>query len=220
MSAPTTTLQLDGVLGKRFGRKHRFELSTQTTAEAMRAACAVIPGFRQFLANAREAGLVFAVFRGTDNENIAAGKLREPAGGVVRLTPIPAGSKKAGVLSVIVGVVLIALSFVPGFQAAAPALMSAGIGMIAGGIVQMLSPVAKLGKNADSANNQASYVFNGPVNTTAQGNPKQLLYGRMLIGSAVLSAGSEAEDYSAATNTVTPGTPGAGTKLNPYEVLA
>lgn len=46
----------------------------------------------------------------------------------------------------------------------------------------------------DSPQNQASYVFNGPVNTTAQGGPVPVLYGELEIGSAVASAGIYAED--------------------------
>ena len=38
------------------------------------------------------------------------------------------------------------------------------------------------------------YHFNGVVNTTAQGNPVPLGYGRMIVGSAVVSAGIYAMD--------------------------
>ncbi|HCW20974.1 MAG TPA: phage tail protein, partial [Achromobacter sp.] len=46
----------------------------------------------------------------------------------------------------------------------------------------------------DSPDNGASYNFNGPVNTSAQGIPVPVLYGRMIVGSAVISAGIYAED--------------------------
>jgi len=42
--------------------------------------------------------------------------------------------------------------------------------------------------------NRGSYVFNGAVNITAQGNPVPLLYGRMKVGSVVVSAGLSVED--------------------------
>jgi predicted phage tail protein len=47
---------------------------------------------------------------------------------------------------------------------------------------------------ADQAENKASYNFNGPINTTAQGNPVPLGYGRKIVGSAVVSAGIYSED--------------------------
>jgi predicted phage tail protein len=66
--------------------------------------------------------------------------------------------------------------------------------MIIGGVIQLLTPVPK-GSAANTAANAPSYVFNGAVNTQAQGNPVPLLYGRMIVGSAVISAGISAEDY-------------------------
>ena len=49
-------------------------------------------------------------------------------------------------------------------------------------------------ENNEVADNRASYIFNGAVNLTAQGNPVPLLYGRMRVGSVVVSAGLSVED--------------------------
>ena len=49
-------------------------------------------------------------------------------------------------------------------------------------------------ENNEIADNRASYIFNGAVNLTAQGNPVPLLYGRMRAGSVVVSAGLSTED--------------------------
>lgn len=49
-------------------------------------------------------------------------------------------------------------------------------------------------ENNEIADNRASYIFNGAVNLTAQGNPVPLLYGRMRVGSVVVSAGLSTED--------------------------
>jgi predicted phage tail protein len=77
--------------------------------------------------------------------------------------------------------------------------------MTIGGVIQMLSP-QQMPKSGESANNGASYNFTGPVNTTAQGNPVPVLYGRMIVGSAVISAGIVAEDQ-AYVGAPLPGTP-------------
>ena len=66
--------------------------------------------------------------------------------------------------------------------------------MAAGGVMQMLTPQAKGLGAQDSPANRASYSFNGPVNTSAQGNPVGLLYGQLVVGSAVISAGIYAQD--------------------------
>lgn len=63
-----------------------------------------------------------------------------------------------------------------------------------------MSPQPKGLKNGDSPDNSASYSFAGPVNTEAQGNPVPVVYGRMIVGSAVISAGIDAEDYVPSTS--------------------
>ena len=40
----------------------------------------------------------------------------------------------------------------------------------------------------------ASYTFSGPVNTTAQGQPVPVGYGRLIVGGAVISAGITTEE--------------------------
>lgn len=156
-------------------------------------------GFSQYMAESNRKGLTFAVFRG--KQNISESELGDPTGkDVIRIVPVITGSKRAGVLQTIAGAVLIvAGAFISGASggAASPfgaALISAGIGLAAGGVVQMLSPQTKALASQDGPNNKASYSFNGPVNTSAQGNPVPVLYGEMIVGSAVISAGIYAED--------------------------
>jgi predicted phage tail protein len=48
--------------------------------------------------------------------------------------------------------------------------------------------------NNEPADNRASYIYNGATNLTAQGNPVPLCYGRMLVGSVVVSAGVSTTD--------------------------
>ena len=45
-------ITLEGVAGKRFGRKHN--LNVRNPNEALRALCQLIPGFREFLTSAHE----------------------------------------------------------------------------------------------------------------------------------------------------------------------
>ena len=48
--------------------------------------------------------------------------------------------------------------------------------------------------NNDPADNRSSYIYNGAVNLTAQGNPVPVCYGRMRVGSVVVSAGVSTTD--------------------------
>jgi predicted phage tail protein len=210
------TIRLYGELGSKFGRVHRAALDTNTPAEALRYLRSQFPAIASYLANAKARGIGFAVFRG--KENLKAENLNEPVGSDdIRIAPVLAGAKRQGVGSIIAGVVLLAIAyFVP---VTAPYTAPAGYGLIAGGVVQMLTPLPKGGKAQDRPENAPSYVFSGAVNTQAQGNPVPLLYGRMIVGSAVISAGINAEDYAPASSGVGPGNPHWNPK-NPYEIFA
>lgn len=181
------TVRLYGQLGARFGRVHR--LAVNSAAEAARALGVLLPGFSQFMHESRARGLVFAVFNG--RRNLTAEQLGDPPGGAdIRIAPIVQGSKKQGLFSTVVGVVLFAVGAVTG----QPWLMAIGAGMALGGVAMMLSPQPAGLATEDGPNNRPSYSFNGPVNTSAQGNPVPLFYGEGFIGSAVVSAGIYAED--------------------------
>lgn len=181
------TVLLSGSLAQKFGRRHRM-----TTSGGFRDIMGYFKqfqGFEQHMAESSKKGLRYAVFNG--RENIGEDDLCKPTGrDVIRIAPVIAGSKRAGLLQTIIGAVLIVAGFF-----FAP-LMPIGIAMVAGGVVQMLSPQAKGLGTQDAPNNRPSYSFNGAVNTSVQGNPVPLLYGRMIVGSAVISAGVYAENQS------------------------
>lgn len=188
------TVLLGGSLGRKFGRRHRM-----TTTGGFRDIMGYFkqfPGFEQHMLESNGNGLRYAVFNGS--QNISADDLGKPTGrDEIRIIPVISGSKRAGLLQTIVGVAIVIFAWwnpLGWSAAAALAVGSAGASMALGGAMQMLAPQAKGLGSQDSASNRASYSFNGPVNTSAQGNPVPLLYGRMIVGSAVISAGIYAED--------------------------
>ena len=187
MAETLKTVRLYGTLGAKFGRV--FRLAVASPAEAISALSVQIPGFRRFLNDASDKGLVFAVFAG--KRNLSKDQVGDLTGDEeIRIAPVIEGSKRAGVFQVILGAVLIVASFVPGLQFLAPV----GISMVLGGVVQLLSPQPKGLGAKDDPDNQPSYSFNGPVNTSAQGNPVPIAYGRTWCGSAIISAGILAQD--------------------------
>lgn len=195
MSEKIRTIRLYGKLGARFGRVHR--LAVANAAEAMRALCVLMPGFREELASSKERGITYAIFAG--KRSLSEEHLTLPPGrDDIRVAPVLVGSKQAGLFQTILGVALIAIGYftfgTTSYYGAA--LIAGGASMALGGVVQMLSPQQRGLSAKDGPDNGASYNFNGPVNTTAQGNPVPLLYGRMIVGSAVISAGIYAEDQA------------------------
>jgi predicted phage tail protein len=180
------TVRLYGALGQLFGRSHGLVVSSPK--DAIRALCSLLDGFEKFITESRDRGLTFGVFNG--RRNLSKEELGHAALGdeEIRIAPIIQGNKRAGLLQTIVGVVLIAASYF-----GAPTF-AAGLAMLAGGVAAMLAPQTKGLAAADEVTNRPSYAFNGPVNTAAQGNAIPVLYGELVVGSAVISAGIFAED--------------------------
>lgn len=179
---------LSGSLARLFGRKHR--LTTSGGFRDIIGYCkSQFPGFEKHMMESSSKGIRYAIFNG--KENIGEEDLEKPTGrDVIRIVPVLSGSKRAGLLQTIVGVVLI----VAGAFFQQPWAVQLGVGLAVGGAVQMLSPQAKGLGTQDSPNNRPSYSFNGAVNTSVQGGCVPLLYGRMIVGSAVVSAGIYSED--------------------------
>jgi len=189
-------VRLYGTLRARFGKE--FRLAVASPAEAIRALSVQLPGFQAFLMGAKDRGMVFSVFNG--RRNLTEDQLHDPPGDdMIRIAPVLQGSKRGGVLQTIVGVVLVAAGLVLsayGVGVIGVPLTKAGIAMVIGGVVQMLSPTQKGLGTQESAANKPSYAFNGPVNTQAQGNPVPVAYGDTWCGSAVISGGIFAEDQA------------------------
>ena len=196
------TVRLYGRLGAKFGRIHRLAVSS--CAEAAQALAVLLPGFEAHILASKDQGVGYACFLG--KRNLAADRLGDPAGADdIRIAPITQGSKSGGLFSIVLGAALFFLApyVAPTFvgvlgEGAAimlgSAVASLGTALMLGGVMQLLSPQQKGLSAKDSPDNGASYHFNGPVNTTAQGSPVPLLYGELIVGSAVISAGIYSED--------------------------
>ncbi|WP_236191308.1 tail assembly protein [Pseudomonas pharyngis] len=182
-----TRILLSGSAGKLFGREHIYELSTGDTREAVKAIDVNHPGFAKYLADAKRKGLEFAVFR--NRKNIGERELKMGGAQEIRIVPVIAGSKRAGLFQTVLGVVLIAMSSVTNGATLAP-----GIALAAGGVIQMLSPQATGLKQSSSPENAPSYAFGSAKNTTASGNPVPICIGERRWGGMIISASIYAED--------------------------
>lgn len=195
-----TTIKLYGQLGNLFGKEH--QRLVRTTKEAVRALCCTLKGFENYMKSSRFRGLTYAVY--VNKKNIGEDDLEYPnVGREIRIVPVIIGSKRAGALQTILGAVLVVVgaigAFTPigqafGGAAWGPYMMQAGGALLAGGIIQMISPQASGLSSKQDADNQASYAFGGVTNTAAQGYPVPLAYGKRRIGGAIISAGIYVED--------------------------
>ncbi|MDU8454803.1 tail assembly protein [Pseudomonas syringae group sp. J254-4] len=184
--SPMTTIKLSGSLARKFGRVHRRQIESGQTWEVFKALKATLEGFAEEIRRLDRLGMRFAIFRNGKNvveEGFGLGGSRE-----VRVVPVLHGSKRGGLIQTVLGVVLIAASF---FGApTAPA----GIALLAGGVIQMLSPQAAGIKQSAAPENSPSYAFGSAKNTTASGNPVPICIGERRWGGAIISASIYAED--------------------------
>ncbi|MBV4518541.1 tail assembly protein [Pseudomonas sp. SWRI74] len=185
-----TTILLSGPLIKLFGRIHYRQLGTKSVGEAFKALKCTLDGFEAAIKNLERRGMRFAIFRNRKNapeKDFSLGGTQE-----IRIVPVIGGSKRAGFLQTVIGAVLIAASFIPlpGFQA----LLPVGIALVAGGVIQMLSPQASGLKQSASPENSPSYAFGSAKNTTASGNPVPICIGERRWGGMIISASILAED--------------------------
>ena len=175
-------IRLYGELGKKFGKS--FHLDVRNTREAITALKAVVKGFSQYLQQHSAEG--FHIF--IDKQDIDKTELDYPVGTreVIKIVPVVGGS--GGLFKVIIGIALVVALW-------NTAYVAIGWSLIAGGISEILfaPPVPNSPTQQEQVENKPSYVFDGPVNTTAQGHCVPVAYGRLRVGSQVISAGLFAE---------------------------
>lgn len=181
---------------KQFGSE--FRLDCQTTAEIVQALTSQIPKLRQFI----QQGL-FTVRVGRDyfdNRYLEQGlshKLKDDA--TVHFTPVLKGSKRGGLFGVIAGVAIIAGAIALGPLAgiistnAAWIVGSVGASLLLGGVAQMLTKMPEMKISTEKEKKQST-AFSNLSNMTAQGKPMPLAYGRMRVGSLIISQGVETMD--------------------------
>mgnify|MGYP004483996517 FL=1 len=182
---------------KQFGSE--FRLDCKTPAEVVQALTSQIPKLRQFI----QQGL-FTVRVGRDyfdNRYLEQGlnqKLKDDA--TVHFTPTLKGSKRGGLFGVIAGVALIATAFALGplgfsVIGANAAWMVGGVGasMLLGGVAQMLTKIPSMSTGKDAEKKQST-SFSNLSNMAAQGRPMPLAYGRIRVGSLIISQGVETMD--------------------------
>ncbi|MEN5032959.1 tail assembly protein [Pseudomonas sp. Ps21-P2] len=185
---PVTTILLSGSLAQRFGREHRRQLQTGQGRECFKALECTINGFRDEIIRLSKLGMRFAIFR--NGKNVGGDLLDIGGTRELRIVPVIAGSKRAGILQTVLGIVLI----VVGAYARSPNLIATGVAMTAGGVIQMLSPQASGLKQSASPENLPSYAFGSAKNTVASGNPVPICIGERRWGGAIISASILAED--------------------------
>ena len=183
-------IKLYGALAKFVG--HRvLEADVATAAEAVRFLVTNWPELEGHMAKQ-----YYRVH--TAGEDLTLGDVHNPMGREIQIVPVMAGAGAIG--RILLGVALIAGAFFTGgatiglLGLAAPVALStvlAGVGvtLLLGGVAQLLTPTPKTSQ--DEGDPKKSFSFSGIQNTTRAGVPVPVVYGEMLVGGIVVSAGAD-----------------------------
>ena len=200
-----------GTLRKLLGGRCRFEFEVDTPAQALKALCVNFPGLDRWLMDREAEGTGFRVTVGRDaitQESPETLVLPWSEREVFSITPVICGAGQ-GFGQVLAGIGLIALAivagpagagflglgagFISGATASAVSVALGGLGasLLLGGVAQMISPQQNMGAltSGREAARLESFTFSGIVNTSKQGLPVPVAYGRLFVGSAVISSG-------------------------------
>ena len=190
-----------GALRQKLGRC-RFEFVADTPAQALKALLANFPGLEKWLIDSERKGVGYRVTVGkervTEDEPDSL-HLPWSEREVFSITPVLTGAG-GGVGQIFAGAALVAAAFFVPFLA--PVALGIGLlggGLILNGVATLISPTPSLSAGPSSrtgirdkdAVRLESFSFSGIVNTTKQGLPVPIIYGRAFTGSAVLSVGIE-----------------------------
>lgn len=192
------TVVLYGSLARKYGKKHK--LNIETAAEAIRAMSANFPEFKKDISKGN-----WHVVRGEhidrgvdlDINQYEALNLGDKD---IHIAPHVSGSKRGGILKILLGVAMIASAFTFGLNAIGgmgTAAFGGALGgmtygnlalmgtiMAIGGVAQMLAP-----EQQDKDEESKSFIMNGPGNTSSQGVPVPLVYGECMTGGVLISGG-------------------------------
>lgn len=191
-------VRLYGWLAREFGRE--FELEVRTPAEAVKALCVVLPGFKEAIR--RDTRHLYRVLVGAEILDPEK-QLHDPAGDVIRLVPVVAGAKD-GWGRILTGALLIWATsgwgwlFAEGSLGAAFMAAGQGIGIATalGGVSQLLAKQPIFDPSLTSGpKDTPTATFAGPVNTIGQGYPVPVAYGRIRVGSAIVSGGIDSQTF-------------------------
>ena len=209
-----------GALRKRLGQC-RFEFDVATPAQAIKALCVNFPGLEKWLIDSEKDGVGYRVAVSKEKatqDNVAPLLMPFSDKEVLSITPVVAGAGR-GFGSILVGAVLIAVAIavpVAGFAGAgftatgagvtaagtatfgaslAAAAGNIGIALVLAGVAQALSPQPELSglEDGPEAARLESFSISNVVNTSRQGLPVPIAYGRVFVGSAVLSSGLDVD---------------------------
>lgn len=217
------TVHLGGKLGTLFGKEWKG-LCVSSPAEAIRAININTKGkFQQYFFDHREKEYHVTLRKKSAETCLGASELTHRSGANdIYILPVIKG-RNNGWVKIVAGVILVIVGAVVDYftgGSAGNSFITLGLGLILGGITQLLTPVPQQQQQLQS------YNFQGNATTVNQGGSVPVFYGRYLISPLPISVSFIASDLTNTTNGFAPGTvtsttlPGGGTQYTPGPITS
>lgn len=198
-----TKIYLEGAMGRNFGRE--WTLDIHTPAEAFQLIQANIPRFGQWIRdNLKRYEKCMIICKYADGRIEALDEktmLMHKEAQEIHFVPTVYGAGKfmgaiVGAAMVVVGALMWwnPLGWGAWAVTIGQGLVVAGAGMLVSTVVTAI--MGRVKNNSNDDDDQTSYYFNGAQNTTRQGVPVPLIFGRCKVGSAVISSSINVSDQS------------------------
>ena len=197
---------LHGALGVKYGERYRVDV--KTVQEAVHALTCQIKGiYRSILDGEFQVIADEGMYFDESEIMLDLGDVQR-----VHIVPVPAGSKRGGVLKVILGIALIGVGFAIGVGntigggllagMSGKSFLMLGAGFLLNGIGQMMSPSPML-ESHEKPNDRPSYLFSSPLNIAEEGNCLPVAYGSPFCSTLVASSGYNTEGVDLSLDNVT-----------------
>ena len=216
-----TNIKVHGILGEQIG-KSEWNLAVSSVDEAIRAIESNCKKLYKHLIENDKKDIKYRVLINEKDisydeskdlntiEGLASSELIVKKSNLKTIDIVPVIEGASDFLPIIIGVALMAtgVGMAGGFSALmaggnfmAQAVFMGGVGLVAAGITNLLTPMPKFGDFREIEQGGAkSYLFNGPENTIREGGPVFVAYGRLLVGSHVIQSSSDIVDVDAGVN--------------------
>lgn len=180
------TIHLYGVLREKFGDS--YTLDVRDAKEAIRFLMVQIDGFKEELEKGD-----WHIIRGNldSGDTITEETADVSLGNTTDIHLIPSVDGAGGLVDIVTGITLVAWNIAIGNWAG----VKSGWSKAMGGFTDLIGGNAVADYSGRSGTDQKpSFLFDGATNTSTQGLPVPVIYGRVRTGSVVVSAGLTSEE--------------------------
>jgi predicted phage tail protein len=183
-----TKIILHGKLRKLYGESFEFA-NIKKPIDAVQALDVIFPGFRKSVINEAKEGGHYEIIANGESQSCLELTQNKKRIEQIDITPCLVGSGPGGFIAIL-GAFAVGIGVYGGLSVAVSAFFIAlGVGLIIAGIMYLMTPIPENEPNEQNIRasvRNSSFLFQNPQNTTTQGRPVPIVYGKLRVGSHVI----------------------------------